>query len=170
MSLYSSPNFLNFIELILINTRKNMSVCRSSIIIALVVSLGGCATSVPLQRSQVDAINRDLPPAGVEQTLGKATPTAKFEFTANGNPFFVRHYLLQTGTQQTTTTVCTTYCFPVPVSTPITAQYLVVQRLPSRDLHAWGTIEELSKDTEPSVSLIMPELKARLKVALAEKK
>jgi hypothetical protein len=37
-------------------------------------------------------------------------------------------------------------------------------------MHAWGTIEALSKDPDPSVSSIMPALKVRLEAALAEKK
>lgn len=147
-----------------------MSLCRRSTIIAVLAMLVGCATTVPLQRGQIDAINRDATPDAVEQTLGRATPTAQFEFTANDNPFFVRHYLLQTGSRMESQTVCTDTCFPVFYSVPVTAQYLVVQRLPSRAMHAWGTIEELSKDAEPSVSSIMPALKARLEAALAEKK
>jgi hypothetical protein len=147
-----------------------MSTYRRATIIAVFASLVGCATSVPLQRGQIDAISRDSLPAAVEQTLGRATPTAQFEFTANDNPLFVRHYLLQTGTRQEMSMVCTTFCFPVFYDVPVTVQYLVVQRLPSRAMHAWGTIEELSKDAEPGVSSIMPGLKARLEAVLAEKK
>lgn len=147
-----------------------MSTFRRATIIAVLASLVGCATSVPLQRDQIAAISLDSPPAAVEQTLGRATPTAQFEFTANDNPFLVRHYLLQTGTRQQMTMACTTFCFPVFYDVPVTAQYLVVQRLPSRAMHAWGTIEELSKDPEPGVSSIMPVLKVRLEAALAEKK
>ena len=66
--------------------------------------------------------------------------------------------------------VCTTFCFPVVYDVPVTVSYLVVQRLPSRAMHAWGTVEELSKDPEPGVSSIMPALKARLEAALKEKK
>jgi hypothetical protein len=58
--------------------------------------------------------------------------------------------------------VCTTFCFPVMYDIPITTQYLLLQRLPSRALYAWGTIEELSKDTDPAVSAMMPALKVRL--------
>lgn len=147
-----------------------MSVYRRSIVIAAMVTLVGCSTSVPLQRSQVDALSRDALPVVVEQTLGRATPTAQFEFTANNNPFFVRHYLLQTGRRQESTMVCSTFCFPVVYDVPVTAPYLVVQRLPSREMHAWGTVEELSKDIDPDVSSMMPALKAQLEVALAEKK
>ncbi|MCC2676377.1 MAG: hypothetical protein K0R58_3324 [Ramlibacter sp.] len=143
---------------------------RTVIVIAAVVAVAGCAAPVPLQRAQIDAITRDAPPAAVEQALGKATPTAQFEFTASDNPFFVRHYMLQTGRRQEMTMVCTTFCFPVFYEVPVTVSYLLVQRLPSRAMHAWGTIEELSKDPEPSVSSIMPALKARLEVALKEKK
>lgn len=147
-----------------------MSLFLRSSIVGLVLTLIGCANSVPLQRSQIDAITHDSPPATVEQTLGKATPNAQFEFTMNGNPYFVRHYTLQTGTRREMTVVCTPLCIPVPIDLPVTAPYLVVQRLPSRAIHAWGTIEELSKDTEPSISSIMPALKVQLEAALAEKK
>lgn len=147
-----------------------MSLSRKSLVVGLLFALVGCATSVPLQRGQVSAITRDSPPAAVEQTLGKATPTAQFEFTANGNPFFVRQYLLQTGTRQNMTMVCTPHCLPIFYDEPVMAQYLVVQRLPSRAMHAWGTIEELSKDAEPSISSIMPALKVQLEATLAEKK
>lgn len=147
-----------------------MPLYRKLTIIALVATLVGCATPVPLHRGQIDAISRDSPPAAVEQALGRATPTAQFEFIVNDNSFSVRHYLLQTGTRQEMTMMCTTFCFPVFYNVPVTAQYLVVQRLPSRAMHAWGTIEELSKDAEPGITSIMPALKVRLEAALAEKK
>lgn len=147
-----------------------MSFLRSSTITGLVLTLVGCANSTPLHRNQVDALTRDSSPVTVEQTLGKATASAQFEFTVNDNLYFVRHYALQTGTHQETTTVCTTICVPIIIDVPVTAPYLVVQRLPSRAMHAWGTIEELSKDPEPSISSIMPTLKLQLEVALARKK
>jgi hypothetical protein len=143
---------------------------RISIIVVMLFALVGCATSIPLQRGQIDSITRDSSPAAVDQTLGKATPTAQFEFTANGDPFFVRHYMLQTGMRQEMTVACTPICFPIAYSVPITVPYLVVQRLPSRAMHAWGAIEELSKDTDPTISSIMPALKVKLEAALAEKK
>lgn len=147
-----------------------MSFLCKCAIVGLVFTLIGCASSVPLYRGQIDAITRDSPPATVEQTLGKATPSAQFEFTANGNSYFVRHYALQTGTRQEMTMVCTPTCIPIFIHVPVTAPYLIVQRLPTRAMHAWGTIEELSKDADPSISSIMPALKVQLEAALAEKK
>lgn len=147
-----------------------MSLYRKSIVIAALATLVGCSPAIPLQRKQVDALSRETLPAAVEQTLGRATPTAQFEFIANGNSFLVRHYLLQTGLKKLPIMMCTPSCFTLIRDEPITTQYLVVQRLPSRAMHAWGTVEELSKDADPGISSMMPALKARLEVALTEKK
>lgn len=156
--------------MVLNHSWRSMSLHPQAIIVALMATLAGCAATVPLQRGQLDAITRDSDAAAVEQTLGKATPTAQFEFTASDTPFLVRHYMLQTGSRQEMTVVCTTFCLPVFYQVPVTVPYLIVQRLPSRVMHAWGTIEELSKDPDARVSSIMPALKTRLEVALTEKK
>jgi hypothetical protein len=135
-----------------------------------VALLAGCATVVPLQRDQAGALTRNAEAAEVDRALGKATPVAQFDFEANGKPFFARHYNLQTGMRQEMTMVCTTFCFPVSYTIPVTAEYVVVQRLPSRSLHAWGTLEELSKDPDPEISGIMPALKARYETEKQKKK
>jgi hypothetical protein len=64
--------------------------------------------------------------------------------------------------------VCTPNCIPIFVTVPVTTEYVVVQRMPSKQLHAWGTLEELSKDPDSAVSSIMPIVKARF--AEAKKK
>ncbi len=58
--------------------------------------------------------------------------------------------------------VCTPNCMPIATQVPVTADYAVIQALPARSLHAWGTLEELSKDADPAVSGLMPPLKQRL--------
>jgi len=98
----------------------NMFITRWVPIIAVLATLVGCATTVPLQRGQIDAIRSDSAPATVEQALGRATPTAQFEFAANGNVFFVRQYLLQIGSRQELTLLCTPICTPVFYSVPVT--------------------------------------------------
>lgn len=147
-----------------------MSLLHRVLGLAALLALAGCATTVPLQRGQVDALTRESAPAVVEQALGKATPTAAFELTAEGNPHFVRRYLLQTGARQEMTMVCTTFCFPVFFDVPIMMDYVLVQRLPSKAMHAWGSVEELSKDQDAAVSNMMPALKARLEIIDAQKK
>lgn len=146
---------------------RSTAVIAASVVLSL---LTGCATTVPLQRGQVDAISRDTRPDAVDQMLGKATPTAEFDFPSDAATLRVRHYLLQTGSRQEMSMVCTPACFPVFYAVPVTAPYLVMQRLPSHELYAWGTLEELSKDPDPAVSSIMPGVKARLSQALQEKK
>ncbi len=147
-----------------------MSLLGKFATVSLFFTLIGCASSVPLYRGQIDTITTNSSPDTVEKTLGVATPSAQFVLTVNDNSYFVRHYALQTGTRQDMTMVCTPVCIPIFINVPITAPYLIVQRLPTRAMHAWGTIEELSKDTEPSISSIMPTLKIQLEAALAEKK
>ncbi len=146
-----------------------MSLFRRLVSTAVAVVLVGCASTVPLQRGQIDSINRDSSPSAVNEALGRATSKAEFELTANGESFAIRHYLLQTGMRQEMTMVCTNFCMPIFYSVPVTADYVVVQRLPSRAMHAWGTIEELSKDQDSTVSSIMPALKSKLEAVTAEK-
>jgi hypothetical protein len=137
---------------------------------AVALALAGCATPVALQRDQVGQIRRDASPEEVDRVLGKATVTAQFEFDAQGGKYFARHFNLQTGRRAEQTMVCTTFCFPVYYDVPIMSEYVVIQRLPARAIHAWGTLEELSKDPDPQVSALMPAVKQRYGEELKNKK
>ncbi|MCU0942664.1 MAG: hypothetical protein MUE35_08965, partial [Hydrogenophaga sp.] len=129
--------------------------------------LAGCASSVPLQRGQIDALTRDTRPAEVEQILGKATPIAQTDVQVGERQYNARRYQLQTGSRQEMTMVCAPACFPVVYSVPVLVEYVVIQRLPGKELLAWGTPEELSKDADIEVSALMPTVKQRLEAAAA---
>lgn len=133
----------------------------------VVVLLAGCASNVPLQRGQIDALTRDTHPVEVEQILGKATPIAQTDVQAGERQYNARRYQLQTGSRQQMTMVCTPTCFPISITVPVMVEYVVIQRLPGKELLAWGTPEELSKDADNEVSSLMPTVKRRLEAAAA---
>lgn len=137
-------------------------------LLACAVAITGCAGMVPLQRAQVAAISRDTAPAELDRVLAQATAVAQVEFQEGGKAYMARHYHLQTGSRQEMTMVCTPTCVPIFIQVPVTERYVVIQNLPARSVHAWGTLEELSKDADPAVSSLMPALKQRL--TEAEKK
>lgn len=139
-----------------------MNLFPKILLIAVVVATAGCAISVPLQRAQISAISREATPANLNQILADATVVAQTEFQGNGKSYLARHYLLQTATRQDMSMVCTPTCIPIFITVPVTTQYVVIQRLPERSLHAWGTLEELSKDPDAEVSSLMPIVKQRL--------
>lgn len=127
--------------------------------------IAGCATPVHLQQAQVGSLGRESAPAEVDRVLGNATLVARSEFKANGQDFLARQYRLQTGTNQEMTMVCTPACMPIFIQVPITADYLIIQRIPGLTMHAWGTPEQLSKDPDEAIASIMPTVKARLNEA-----
>lgn len=129
------------------------------------VALAGCASNVPLQRNQVDAISRETRPAELEEILAKATVTAQTEVQAQEHRYNARLFSLQTGTRQDMTMICTPICIPIMITVPVTSQFVVLQRLPEKELVAWGTPEELSKDADPRVSALMPNVKQQLEQA-----
>ena len=132
------------------------------VVVAAAALAAACATTVPLQRAQIGALAKETPPGDVERILDKATVVAQTEIVANERPYLARHYRLLTGTRQEMTMVCTPTCIPIFVTVPVTSDYVVIQRMPAKELHAWGTLEELSKDSDTAVSSIMPIVKARL--------
>lgn len=129
------------------------------------VALAGCASNIPLQRTQVDAITRETRPAELEQILAKATVAAQTEVLSQEQRYNARLFRLQTGTRQDMSMVCTPFCIPIMITVPVVAQYVVIQRLPEKELVAWGTPEELSKDADPRVSALMPQVKQQLEQA-----
>ena len=131
------------------------------LIACIPIILTACAQSIPLQRAQIDSLNKDSQASEIDRVLGGATVTSQTEFTHAGQSYFVRHYSLVTGSRQDMTMVCSPTCFPIFIVVPITAEYVVIQKMPSRKLHAWGTLEELSKDADPAVSSLMPTVKER---------
>lgn len=137
--------------------------------VAALLLTTGCANTVPLQRSQVAAISRETPAPELERILGEATALVQFDMQLDGGAYLVRHYRLLTGTRPDVMVICTPACTVIPTDVPVYADYLVLQNLPQRTVHAWGIIEELSKDPDPKVSGIMPRVKQRLTAELAKK-
>jgi len=135
---------------------------RNLCFLSFVMVLVGCATAVPLQRDQIASISRDTSPTELESILAKGTPLHQFEFQANSLNYFARDYSLQTGTRPDIIFMCSPTCLAIPVSTPIFSDYVVIQSLPSKTVAAWGTIEELSKDSDVNISGLMPVVKERL--------
>ena len=135
-------------------------------IVAACAVLAGCAAPVHLQRAQIGSLDRTSSPSDVDRILGDATVVAQAEVSAEQRTFLARQFRLLTGSRSEMTMVCTPTCIPIFLNVPVTSDYVVIQRLPSKDMHAWGTLEELSKDPDPGVSGIMPALKMRLMESL----
>lgn len=149
--------------------------------LAAAVAIAGCAGHVPLQRGQVAALDRDTSPVELERILAGATVEASTAIETDGQAYVARQYRLLTAVRQEWRTTMTPVCFSggvgqtictqqirqVPVRVPVTAEFVVIQRSPSGALHAWGTLEALSKDPDPAVSDLMPALKAKLREAQA---
>lgn len=138
-----------------------MKLLNWALIACISILLTACAQSVPLQRTQIDSLNKDTKSSEVDRVLAGATVVAQSEFVEGEVSFIARHYRLVTGSRQEMTMVCTPNCFPIFITVPVTAEYVVIQRMPARDLHAWGTLEELSKDADPAISSLMPTVKQR---------
>lgn len=138
-----------------------MRVLVVALTVAACAVLPACAPSVPLQRAQIGSLSKEATPSDVERVLSGATMVAQTEFVVDEKSYLARHYRLLTGSRQEMSMVCTPNCIPIFVTVPVTSEYVVIQRMPSRQLHAWGTLEELSKDSDSTISSIMPVVKAR---------
>lgn len=129
----------------------------------LCLCLAACATGpVPLHRAQLASLGKSSPAGEVDKAIAQATPLKSFEVQHNSVGYFVRSYNLQTGTDMQMIPVCTPSCIMVMMNVPVFTDYLVIQSLPEKNLFAWGTVEELSKDEDAHVSELMPVLKPKL--------
>lgn len=150
--------------------KSPMTVIARAAVLTTLLILQGCATpTIPLQRVQTNNLSRESQPQDVEAAIGKSTPTAQFEMVDKSITYGVRQFNLQTGMRTEMTMLCTPTCIPYMIPVPVMTQYLIIQRLPQRSLLASGTLEELSKDPDPTVSDLMPAVKQRL-AALAHSK
>ncbi len=122
--------------------------------------LAGCAAH--LQHSAIDQLRKDSSAAEVDRVLGNAPMRRQVLFVHQGQQYQVREFFLQTGSNQIPMTVCTPVCHTIWSITPVTTEYLIIQTLPELRLHAWGTLEALSKDPDASISDMMPALKKTL--------
>jgi len=127
--------------------------------VAALALLAGCATSVPLNRDQIGRIGPETSPTELNTIVGRATPSAEYDFASRDQQYHARYYNLRTGTSQTTSVVCTPTCIPILIDVPVFEQYVLVQEQPSLKLVGWGTVEELSKNPDEKVSSLMPDLK-----------
>ena len=130
----------------------------------------GCVSHVPLQRGQVDSFRTGDSASDLQAKLGKSTPTLEHSFDHAGVPYLARHFNLQTGTQQSGTVVCTPTCMYIPITIPIYTQFVIIYGDAGRAVKAYGTLEELSKSPDESISTLMPGLKLAMEKAQAEKK
>ncbi len=135
-----------------------------------VLSLVACAPAVPLQRDQTASFAKGASLNDVAKTLGKATINLSHEFDAKGKHYLANHYDLQTGARQEMAMVCSPTCIAYPIYVPVTAPYVMVYEGGTQNLIAWGTVEELSRSPDETISAIMPDLKASYDAELAKKK
>lgn len=132
--------------------------------------LSACAGVVPLQRSQTAALVKGASPADVDAYAGKASVIVSHTFSSQGQAWDARHYNLQTGSTQQMTMVCAPTCMPIFITVPVVDSYVMVFDSPARRLFAWGTLEELSRNPDETVSAIMPDLKTSYYQALQAQK
>lgn len=132
--------------------------------------ISGCATNVPLQRTQTAALVKGASVVDVNLVVGKSTPVATHQFSSQGKAFDARHFNVQTGTKQQMQMVCAPTCFPIFISVPVTDTYVIVFETPKQQLFAWGTLEELSRSPDEGISAIMPDLKKSYDVVRQVKK
>jgi len=135
-----------------------------------VLLIVGCVSHVPLQRAQVDSFRTGDSASDLQAKLGKSTPTLEHSFDYAGGQYLARHFNLQTGMQQSGTVVCTPSCMYIPIMVPVYTQFVIVYGDAGKTVRAYGTLEELSKSPEESVSAFMPSLKLAMEKAQAEKK
>lgn len=131
-------------------------------IILICLTLVGCASYIPLQRQQTAQITRGANQAQVDLALGHATVLLSHQFSANGQQYIARHYDLQTGSRREMLPRCPSRrraCMPTFIEMPIVDSYVVVFEAQTNQVFAWGTVEELSRSPDDSVSSIMPALK-----------
>lgn len=140
----------------------------ASLMVVLLVA--GCVATVPLQRSQIDSFRTGDSAVSLQEKIGKSTPTLEHAFEHAGVPYMARHFNLQTGTQQSGTVVCTPVCMYIPIIVPIYTPFVIVYGDGGRVVRAYGTLEELSKSHDETISAFMPALKAGMEKARAEKK
>lgn len=138
-----------------------MKTRKSALVVFACAMFAGCVATVPLQRAQTDALSKEAHAGEVDRILGSATVVAQTEVSAGEKLYFARRYRLLTGTRQQMSMICAPTCYPTFTTVAVTSDYVVIQRMPSKELHAWGTFEELSKDPDSAVSAIMPAVKAR---------
>lgn len=136
----------------------------------VVLLMAGCVAIVPLQRSQIDSFRTGDSAVALQGKIGKSTPTLEHVFDHAGVFYTARHFNLQTGTQQSGTVICTPVCMYIPIIVPIYTSFVIVYGDGGSVVRAYGTLEELSKSHDETVSGFMPALKAAMEKARTEKK
>ncbi len=132
--------------------------------------LAGCAGAPPLVRGQTDLLVLGDTDASVAAKFGKSLADISHRFSNTGRNYRADHYRLQTGSTQSGTVVCTPTCIYVPITVPVFTPYVVVYAVPENRVIAFGTIEELSKSPDDTVSGFMPSLKLSLEKAMLDRK
>jgi hypothetical protein len=136
--------------------------------LAAALLLSACATVTPLSRSQLAALSRDTPAAEVEAAIGKGTARHSFEMQHDGRALAVRVFDLVVGSRTQMMTICTPNCMFIPTQVPVNTTFVLVQNADTaRALVAWGTLEELAKDSDGRISTMAAPIRDR--VAALEK-
>jgi hypothetical protein len=139
------------------------------VVAVALLACSGCAIHVPLQRAQVDRLRPHDSAQAAKEKVGQSTLKLQHSFDHQGKPYVAQHFNLQTGTQQSSTVVCTPNCIFIPIFIPVYTPFVIIYDNGGQRVHAYGTIEELSKHPDEGVSGIMPSMKQSMQQALASK-
>ena len=140
-------------------------------LLVLATLLAGCAGPPPLGRSQLSAVLRGDTLTAVRQNVKPESVDLEYRFSANDRDYLAQHYQVETGVTTTMVMVCTPGCFSFPVTAPVFTPYVIVYEAgPPERVLSYGTIEELNKNPDDSVSSVMPSLKLAMEKATAQKK
>lgn len=143
---------------------------RKLILASIILTLVACAPAVPLQRADTANLSKGASASEVTRSVGKSTVVISHEFDANGKRYLANHYNLQTGTRTEMGMICSPTCIAYPIYIPILVPYVTIYEGEPKLLMAWGTLEELSRSPDESVSSIMSPLKASFEAEVAKKK
>jgi hypothetical protein len=141
------------------------------LLLTLTIALGlaACASNLPLQRTQISQLSQETTLDEANKIIADSKLQVSHTFSSNGGVFNAKHYNLQTGTNNQMSMVCSPVCFPIFIPVPVLTPYVIITREDSNKVFANGTLEELSKSNNITISQIMPDLKNSLEKETSKK-
>lgn len=145
---------------------KSMRFVSALSIVTLLVMLTGCG-SVPVWKRDVATLDnkgKGLTIAEVDRVLGRSTILASSVFAIDGTTYTLRHYEISEPTGRVATSYkcqrngngCMSSFSPDYKIAPFAVVFVGI----APKLVAWGTLDDLSKSTDPQVIAVMQQLKA----------
>ncbi|WP_332878914.1 hypothetical protein [Massilia sp. S19_KUP03_FR1] len=130
--------------------------------IALALSLAGCAAGTSIGRVQVARLEKGISVSATDKIFDDSKMWRSENVEVQGTRYLFRHYELSEPGRSTSSTYCRKpgECVVNVIDTVVQSPFVLVFVGDEPQLRAWGKLSKLSLSTDPAIVAALPKIKS----------